>query len=133
MVLVDTSVLIGYLKGLDNKATDTFQHVLDAGIPFGITSLIYQEVLQGVKSKKEFASVKEYLDTQKFYSLRDHRESYAAAATIYYRCRRRGITIQSTVDCLIAQTALENNLYLLHDDVDFVRMQGVVKLRFLTL
>lgn len=130
MVLVDTSVLIGYLRGLNNKATDAFQYVLESGIPYGITSLIYQEVLQGVKSEKEFASVREYLETQRFYSLRDLRASYAAAAMIYYRCRRKGITINSTVDCLIAQTAVEHNLHLLHDDRDFVRMQKIVSLKF---
>ncbi|MEQ6358376.1 hypothetical protein SAMN04244560_00243 [Thermoanaerobacter thermohydrosulfuricus] len=32
---------------------------------------------------------------------------------------KKGITIRSTIDLLIAQTAIENNLYLLHDDKDF--------------
>ncbi|HHY79050.1 MAG TPA: PIN domain nuclease [Thermoanaerobacter sp.] len=32
---------------------------------------------------------------------------------------KKGITIRSTIDLLIAQTAIENNLYLLHDDKTF--------------
>lgn len=46
MVLVDTSVLIDYLRGRENKATGKFQHILDASIPFDINSFIYQELLQ---------------------------------------------------------------------------------------
>lgn len=129
MVLVDTSVLIAYLKATENNSTRRFQYVLDNNIVFGINSLIYQEVLQGVKSEKDLLSVKKYLDTQRFYGLKDQRESYAAAARIYYSCRKRGITVNSTIDCLIAQTAIENNLFLLHNDSDFDRIATVINLK----
>lgn len=85
--------------------------------------------MQGVKTDKEFRMIKEYLGSQRFYVLKDAKRSYEEAAMIYYKCRKRGITIGSTIDCLIAQTAIENNLLLLHDDKDFERMAGVVKLR----
>lgn len=119
MVLVDTSVLIDYLEGKDSKAATAFQRVLDDNTQWGINSFIYQEVLQGVKTDKDFTTVREYLDTQTFYNLEDPKESFAAAAKIYFQCRRKGITIGSTIDCLIIQTAVEHNLYLLHKDGDF--------------
>ncbi len=118
MVLVDTSVLIDYLGGHNSKAAAALQQVLDDKIAFGINSFIYQEVLQGIKTEKDFARVKKYLDTQTFYALKDPKESFAAAAKIYFQCRRKGITLGSTIDCLIIQTALEHNLYLLHKDGD---------------
>jgi predicted nucleic acid-binding protein len=34
-------------------------------------------------------------------------------------CRNAGITIPSTIDLLIAQTAIEHSLFLLHNDKDF--------------
>ncbi|MDA8339907.1 MAG: PIN domain nuclease [Nitrospiraceae bacterium] len=129
MILVDTSVLIDYLRGNENNAIQKFQQILDHNIPFGINSFIYQEVLQGVKSEKDFQTVKEYLDTQHFYSLKDQKESFAAAAKIYFTCRKKGITIQSTIDCLIIQTALENDLFLLHNDADFDRTAKIVGLK----
>src|SRR6266498_4057526 len=116
VVLVDTSLMIDYLKGTENAAALRLQYVLDNNIPFGINSFIYQEVLQGVKSEKDFERVKKYLDTQKLYALHDDRESYASAARIYYDCRKKGITVGSSIDCLVAQTAIENNLFLLHND-----------------
>ena len=129
MVLVDTSVLIDYLRGDKTPSTERVQYVLESRIPFGINSFIYQEVLQGVKSEKEVQKVKEYLDSQRFYALQHPRESFAAAAHISLRCRRSGITIGSTIDCLIAQTAVENNLFLLHNDSDFDRMARVIELK----
>jgi predicted nucleic acid-binding protein len=126
MVLVDTSVLIDYLRGTNNTATRSFQYILDKTIVFGINSFIYLEVLQGVKTEKDYQTVKSYLDTQKFYRLRDEKDSFSDAARIYFQCRKKGITINSTVDCLIAQTAIENDLMLLHNDSDFDKMRKVV-------
>ena len=42
MILVDTSVLEDYLKGLNNKSTQTLDYVIDSGIPYGINDFIYQ-------------------------------------------------------------------------------------------
>ncbi|MFH1702840.1 MAG: PIN domain nuclease [Nitrospirota bacterium] len=133
MVLVDTSVMIGYLQGKENDAVLRFQYILDNNIPFGINYSIYQEVLQGVKTEKDFDKVKKYLDTQRFYSLKKEKESYASAAKIYFKCRKKGITISSTIDCLIAQTAIENNLFLLHNDSDFDDIAKVVDLKIFKL
>jgi hypothetical protein len=133
MVLVDTSVLIDYFRGADNPAVKRFQFILDNGIPFGINSFIYQELLQGVKTEKDFRRLKQYLDTQTFYSLKDARESFAQAARIYFLCKKKGITVSSTIDCLIVQTVLEHDLYLLHNDKDFERIRKVVKFKVFEL
>jgi Predicted nucleic acid-binding protein, contains PIN domain len=130
MILVDTSVLIDYLRGKENEFTQRFQFVLDSGTPYGINSFIYQELLQGVRTENEFTLLKQYLDTQRFYRLRDERESFAQAARIYFDCRRKGIVVASTIDCLIAQTAIDNDLFLLHNDSDFERIAEVAKLKF---
>ena len=129
MVLVDTSVLIDYLRGAENGGVRRLQRVLDANIPFGISPLTYIEVLQGTRTEKDHATVKSYLETHRFYGLLDGKASYAAAARIYFDCRKKGITITSTVDCLIAQTAIEHDLALLHNDADFDRMRKVAPLK----
>jgi predicted nucleic acid-binding protein len=121
--------MISYLKGDQNDSLIKFEYVLDNNIPSGINSFIYQEVLQGVRSEKDFLELKKYLDTWRFYTLKDQRESFAAAARIYYDCRKKGLTISSTMDCLIAQTAIENNLFLLHNDSDFEKISRVVNLK----
>jgi hypothetical protein len=132
MILVDTSVLIHFFKGVDSESSRRFRMVLQRGIPFGINSLIFQEVLQGAGSEKEYFTLKKYLETQRFYHLKDPIESFAKAAKIYVDCRKKGITIRSTIDCLIAQTVLENDLLLLHEDSDFDLMAKVIPLKFFT-
>ena len=130
MVLIDTSVLIDYLRGEENEGTVKFQALLDAETPYGINSFIYLEVLQGVRSESDFRKVKSYLDTQTMYDLQDRRDSYAEAAQLYFKCRQKGITVNSSVDFLIAQTALENDLLLLHNDSDFERIAKITALKF---
>lgn len=122
MILVDTSVLIGYLKGQNDSKTLLFKEILARKIPFGISAYTYQEVLQGAKDEAELQTLKDYLCTQPIYYLEQNAKTYENAALIYFNLRRQGITPRSTVDILIALTAVENNLSLLHNDRDFDTM-----------
>ena len=54
------------------------------------------------------------------------KKSYENAALMYYKCRKAGITPRSTIDMLIAQTAIDNNLLLFHNDTDFVKISSVI-------
>ena len=85
------------------------------------------ELLNGAKSLEKFNQIKEYLDVIKFYDLKFKKESYADSAKIYIHCRMNGITIRSIIDILIAQTAIENNLYLLHNDKDYEYIGRIIK------
>jgi hypothetical protein len=129
MILVDTSVLIDFFKGMKSDPVEKLEWVLQKGIPFGINSFIFQEVLQGAASEKEYSLLDSYLRTQRFYHLMDAIESCAGAARIYMNCRKKGITVRSTIDCLIAETALEHDLPLLHNDSDFTAIAQTVPLR----
>ena len=128
MILVDTSVLIDLFKGVSNDPANRMRDILDHQIPFGITSVIYQEVLQGAKSENEYALLRDYLSSQRFFHPCDPVKSYSNAAYIYFSCRKKGVTVRSTIDCLIAQTALEQNLCLLHNDRDFDVMAPIIGL-----
>jgi predicted nucleic acid-binding protein len=129
MILVDTSVLIDFFKGVNNESCGRFRKILEQDIPFGINSFIFQEVLQGARSDDEYNLLKAYLETQRFYHLKDPVDSFAHAATIYRNCRQNGITVRSTVDCLIVQTVLEHDLYLLHNDHDFKEIAKIIPLK----
>ena len=129
MILVDTSVLIDFFQKNENPSVLKFKEIITREIPFGITSQIYQEILQGTKTQKDFTHLKSYLETQIFYHPKDSIESYARAAQLYQKCRQQGITPRSTIDCLIAQIAIEHKLSLLHHDKDFDRMASVIELK----
>ena len=91
-----------------------------------LTPLVYMEVLQGSKTQQILEKIDKILLQQAFYHLNDKLVSYENAALIYSRCRKKGITIRSSIDCLIAQCAIENEVTLLHNDKDFVQMAGVI-------
>jgi predicted nucleic acid-binding protein len=122
MILVDTSVWIDFFRGIENEAVHAFHRIIQEQIHYGITSLIYQEVLQGAQNKADFNQLANHLETQLFYHPVDPVSTSRRAARIYQECRLKGITISSTIDCLIAQIALEHGLYLLHHDKDYVRI-----------
>jgi len=122
MILLDTSVLIDYLRDTENAATRTLDSIIDNELPYGICDFVYQELLQGTRTEKEFRELKEYLETLPFYYLKYGKESFEKAALLNFTCRRAGLTIRSTIDLLIAETAIENDLYLLHNDADFDNM-----------
>ena len=126
MILVDTSVLINYFKGHETKGTVYLDNLIQNEMPFCINGFIYQEILQGAKDEKEFTLLKSYLKDIPLYSLRLGIQSYENAALLNFRCRRKGITIRSTIDLLIAETAIENSIPLLHDDDDFANMAKVI-------
>jgi len=125
MILVDTSVLIDYLKGNSNTAQEKFDFILKKQIPYSIHYVIFQEVLQGAKNEREYALLTEYLETIPFLELLYGKESYAKAAYLSLRCRKQGVPVKSTIDFLIARLAIENKVPLLHNDMDFTRIAGV--------
>ena len=86
------------------------------------------EILQGFRADKEFQQVYGYLRMFPIFDL-GGMSSYVAAAQIFRHCRKKGITIRRGMDCIIAQTAIENDLVLLHDDADFDRISSVVPLK----
>ena len=52
-------------------------------------------------------------------------KTYVNTSALYTRYRWKGVTIRSPHDCLIAQTAIEHGVFLLHDDIDFKRIAMV--------
>ncbi|MCQ2588757.1 MAG: PIN domain-containing protein [Treponema sp.] len=125
MVLIDTCVLISYLKNVEDQYTNALNILIENHYPIGINNYIYQEILQGAKSEKEYEILKQYLGQFHFYNL-NGKPSYEAAAKLNVICRSNGITVRSTIDLLIAQTAIENDIMLLTCDSDFFNISKAI-------
>lgn len=127
MYLVDTSVWIDFFKASRTPAVSLLRTLLQSGSDVGLTPSILQEILQGTRDEQQFSRYQDYFQHQIIYLPADPLESAVAAARLYFVCRRRGIRVRSSNDCLIAQTSIEHGLVLLHDDEDFRRMRQVVE------
>ena len=126
MYLVDTSVWIDYIQGRETEAVSFLDEILPNPLAVYLSEQIYLEILQGAKNEKSFVKLQRYFSGQQFCSFENSKESHAQAARLYFNCRRKGITIRSPIDCLIAQCAIENKLVLLHHDRDYIKLQKVV-------
>ena len=127
MILVDTSVWINVLRDRTGDVVEAFQKKTH-----GETSVLSRftqlELLQGAKSDKDWKQLDEYLSSQ-FY-LEATEKTWIDAARIFFELRRKGITVRSSIDCCIAQVALEHDALLLHKDADFERIASIRPLRF---
>lgn len=126
MYLVDTSVWIDYIKGRDTAAVHFLDKLLLNPLAVGLCDVIYMEILQGSRDQASFDRLRRYFSTQHFYRFTDPELSHAAAAQLYFDCRRQGITVRSTIDCLIVRCTLEHGLTLLHHDRDFNNIATVL-------
>ena len=126
MVLVDTSVWIGFLRGTRTAPVSALRGLLDGTEIVGVAPMILQEILQGADSDVRFETWRRYFTGLRCYVPRHAITSHIAAARMYRSCRRAGKTPRSSNDCLIAQIAIEHGLLLLHDDRDFDAIAGVV-------
>lgn len=117
MVIVDTTVWIDYLRGLQNKQTDYFDRELGRQ-RFGLTDLILCETLQGLGDENTFTRVLREL--RKFEVFETGGQELAIeAARNFGKLRRRGRTVRKTIDSLIATFCLRHGHSLLHRDRDY--------------
>ena len=129
MIVVDTSTLISFLRGASTPSARSLRRLEQDGTPFAIPGVCCQELLQGARDEKEWRLLLRYLETQELLFPRDPLTAHVEAARIFFECRRRGVTIRSSTDCLIACLVLERDGILLHEDEDFERIKTVRPLR----
>jgi predicted nucleic acid-binding protein len=125
MILVDTSVWIDLFRYRTTPPTNRLRMLLDEERGFGVTPVIVQEILQGAANEREFTLLRDYFSTQRMLMADDALQTHCNAARLYFDCRRRGFTPRSTIDCLIAQIAIDHRAALLHNDQDFARIAKV--------
>jgi predicted nucleic acid-binding protein len=117
VILVDSSVWIDYLRGVETKQTDRLHGLLGLE-PVAVGDLILTEVLQGTTTDKEFKEVLKFLNSLEVVSLGGHGVAVQAARN-FRALREKGVTIRKTIDCIIATRCIMDGLTLLHSDKDF--------------
>ena len=131
MTILDSSVLIDYLNGTITPQTDWLDRNVNA-MPMGITDLILYEVLRGVRTDKRFDAVREQL--RHFHVWPTMAPGLAVRSAENYRSLRlRGITIRSSIDCLVATFCIEGGHELLHNDRDFDAFEEHVGLQVIRM
>ena len=128
MILIDASAFIEFLNRTGSRADILIEQLIRDDDEIVLADLTLTEILQGIKNDREFREVKASLLTFPILSLKSP-HSCVAAAELHRKCRKKGLTIRSTIDLLVAQIALEHSATLLHNDRDFDAIAQVCDLR----
>ncbi len=128
MIVVDTTVWIDFLEGRGTPFDLHLKKLIEQGEPLALTDVIYCEVLQGILEESKFRQTRSILRAYPILQMRGLR-TFERAALIYRACRKKGLTIRKTADCLIAATCLEARAELYHTDRDFEAIAKVRRLK----
>jgi predicted nucleic acid-binding protein len=131
VIVVDTSVVVDLFRAKKTRGAERLRALERDGTPYAIPALCCQELLQGAKDEKEWRLLLAYLEVQEHLGAASAWSTHVGAARIFFDCRRKGLTVRSMVDCLIAQQVLEIGGTLLHADRDFENIARVRPLRTL--
>jgi predicted nucleic acid-binding protein len=129
VIVVDTTVWVDFLEGKGTKFDLHLKALIERGESIGLTDLIYCEVLQGILDENKFRQTRSTLRAYPIFHMRALR-TFEHAADIYRACRKKGLTIRKTADCLIAATCVEARGELYHNDRDF---EAIAKVRGLKI
>jgi predicted nucleic acid-binding protein len=131
MIFVDSSVLIDYFNGKENRQVEKLDEILGRDIVV-IGDYILVEVLQGFRKDKDYETAKNILGA--FPCLNMLGEEIAVKSAENYRTlRKKGVTIRKTIDVIISTFCIENDLQLLHNDKDFLPFEKYLGLQPVSL
>lgn len=117
MILVDSSVWIDYLRGIETGPSRRL-HDLMGERQISTADLILAEVLQGAVSDRDFNFILGLMSELPILGV-GGREVAIEAAANYRLLRARGITVRKTIVALIATYCILNSTPLLFQDRDF--------------
>ena len=125
MILVDTSVWVEVFRKrnpLDLEQFVDFDEVATC-LP------IVQEVLQGFRDETAYRTARQAMFALPIVESPLGSHVFEEAVGLYRAARRIGVTIRSSVDCLIAACALRHDLTVLHRNRDYPSLGRVSPLR----
>lgn len=126
-ILVDTNIWSTVLRKPQTNQSVVLYHfksIITSG-HCAIIGPIRQEILSGIRDKKTFIKLREYLSVFEDEVLTQ--SDYENAATVFNDCRASGITI-SAIDALIISICKNHDLKLYTHDKDFVMYAKIGKI-----
>ena len=125
MLLVDTSAWIEVFR---RPALITLDDIADDRDRIVTCLPVIQEVLQGFDDERGFRIAHEAMHALPCVGAAMTRPLFDAAVDLYRRARRAGLTIRSSVDCLIAASAIRHDLTIVHCDRDYAHLADIAPL-----
>ena len=120
-ILVDTSVWIDYLRGVDASHVVALENAMASRTIF-MPDVALAEILLGLRSDKVAEKIEAELREFEVINV-GGRQLAIQAARNYRLLRAEGKTVRSTVDLMIGTWCIEEKVPLLHNDRDYHFME----------
>lgn len=129
-ILVDTSVWADFFNGFASPQERDLARLLAGNDEICTCGVVVSEVFQGLRREKGRTEIGRLFRELVFLEPSGI-DAYLRAANVYRTLRQRGVTVRSTIDCLIAVIADENDCDVLARDRDLsaILQTGLVKAR----
>lgn len=124
MILADTSAWVEYDRATGSAVDLRVSKLIADEGPLAVTEPVLMEVLAGARTDASESDLRRLLLRATLHPV-DPAADFEAAARIYRRCRRVGVTPRGLIDCLIAAVAWRRGDSLLAQDVDLRRVAEV--------
>jgi len=125
LILVDSSVWVDFFSSSPGRAGAELRRMIEESEPFALTGIVVSEVLQGLT--RDSSPIERSLAQWDMLEPRGF-DTYRKAAAIYREARGKGISL-TTIDVLIAATALEHRASVFSLDKDFSRIASFTGLQ----
>ena len=129
-VLIDTSVWIDFFNGHPSPEAETLAQLIEDEVELLTCGVVVAEFMQGIRDEKALERLEFHFRDMDWLTPEEP-QTYLSAAELYRRLRAQGITIRSTIDCLIAVLAQDHGAFLLAKDRDIrlIIENGLLDLR----
>ncbi|HUY66372.1 MAG TPA: PIN domain-containing protein [Acidimicrobiales bacterium] len=125
MILADTSAWVEFDRATASRVDQRLTDLIRGDGPLAVTEPVIMEVVAAARTDDREADLRRLLLRFTLLDF-DSAADFDAAASIYRRCRRAGVTPGGMVDCMIASVALRHQATLLAADVDLSRVATIV-------
>lgn len=125
MILADSSAWVEFDRATGSPVDRRMTNLIENDGPLAVTEPVLMEVLAGARSDRREAHLRRLLLRYRLLRF-DAVADFDAAAAIYRRCRRVGVTPRGMVHCMIAAVAWRHGATLLANDVDLDRVATVI-------
>jgi predicted nucleic acid-binding protein len=129
-VLVDTSAWVEYLRATSSPQHRWIREAIASERPLGWTDPILYELTAGARSTERADQLRALLLRGPILAVAGLRD-WEDAARLYRTARSRGLTVRSTIACLIAAVAVRTASPVLARDRDFQALAAVSALELM--
>ena len=117
-MIIDTSAWVEYLRATQSPTHQTLRSAVASDTPIATPAPVVMELLAGCATEQAVLNIQQLLARFEILEV-EGLADFEDAALIQRTCRRKGETVRSMMDCLIAAVTLREQRPLLAVDRDF--------------